>query len=107
MGWNQGYTIFESTVIGAYDLAKLDKALLKVLMEPYRDTDIDSGGSHDLETHDGKSVMEVVIEIMGSAMPARPEQDEDTEEGEEAWLEYHEDVFEAFYKIASKQFGWG
>lgn len=45
MGWNAGYTIFESTVVGAYDLDKLDKGLLTVLMEPYRGSDIDSGGN--------------------------------------------------------------
>ena len=48
MGWNTGYTIFEATVVGAYDLRKLDKEMLTVLMEPYRDSDIDSGGSEDL-----------------------------------------------------------
>lgn len=47
MGWNTGYTIFEATVIGAYDLGVLDKRLLAVLMEPYRGTDIDPGGSED------------------------------------------------------------
>ena len=42
MGWNREYTIFESTVMGAYDLGVLSKDLLTVLMEPYRGIDIDS-----------------------------------------------------------------
>lgn len=65
MGWNTGYTIFEETVIGAYDLGKLDKPLLSVLMEPYRGSDIDSGGSQDLTSKDGLSVEEVVIKVWG------------------------------------------
>ena len=73
MGWNSGYTIFEATVIGAYDLGKLDKDLLTVLMEPYRGTDIDSGGSCDLTAKDGKGVEQIVIETWGlvSARVAR------------------------------------
>jgi len=69
MGWNSGYTVFEATVVGAYNLGKLDKDLLTVLMEPYRDTDIDSGGSRDLVAKDGKRVAQIVIELWGLEMP--------------------------------------
>ena len=61
MGWNSGYTIFEATVVGAYDLGLLNKDLLCVLMEPYRGSDIDSGGSHDLVAKDGLNVKEIVV----------------------------------------------
>lgn len=109
MGWNAGYTIFESTVVGAYDLGVLDEQLLKVLMEPYRGTDIDSGGSHGLRSSDGKDVEQIVIETMGGKMPARPKLPKDyrkwTEEQRGANDAYQEAVWDEFHKIA-KRFGW-
>ena len=103
MGWGSGYTIFESTVIGAYDLGKLDKALLTVLMEPYRKTDIDSGGSGDLESEDGKRVEQIVIETWGLEMPAQPRVDYDADP--DAWDDYHEAVYELFRSV-TKSFEW-
>lgn len=44
MGWNEGYRLLEETVIGVYNLGKLDKSMVAALFEPYRGTDIDSGG---------------------------------------------------------------
>jgi hypothetical protein len=104
MGWNSGYTIFESTVVGAYDLGKLDKALLSVLMEPYRDTDIDSGGRQDLQANDGKGVEQIVIETWGLEMPKHPagDYDDDTD----AWAEYDEAVYELM-RVVTDHFGWG
>lgn len=103
MGWNAGYRVFEATVIGAYDLGKLDKKLLSVLMEPYRDTDIDSGGSKNLKTKDGLSVEEVVLKTFGKPLPVKPDfktcSDDETED-------YHETIAEAFDEITDK-FGWG
>ncbi|MBK3780212.1 hypothetical protein G3A43_08070 [Paraburkholderia aspalathi] len=103
MGWNQGYEIFESTVIGAYDLGKLDKELLTVLMEPYRDTDIDSGGRQELETKDGKGIEQIVIETWGLPMPTAPagEYDDDPD----AWDAYDEMVLEQM-NVVTKHFGW-
>ena len=99
MGWNHGYTIFEATVIGAYNLGKLDKDLLGVLMEPYRGSDIDSGGSHDLKSGDGKDVVQIVIETWGLTMPTKPDDDEDVLE------EYYEEVFSLFQSV-SDHFDW-
>ena len=101
MGWNQGFTIFEQTVIGAYDLGKLDLDLLAVLMEPYRDTDIDSGGSALLETKDGKFVEQVVIEMHGGSLPPRP--DDDHSHASDNW---HSDVYSAFMDITRDKYGW-
>lgn len=104
MGWNTGYTIFEATVVGAYDLGKLDKALLEVLMEPYRGTDIDSGGSADLLSKDGKGVERIVVETWGGTMPTEPpgEYDDDPD----AWGQYEDDAYQAFKKVTD-YFGWG
>lgn len=102
MGWNKGYAIFESTVVGAYDLGKLDKALLSVMMEPYRNQDIDSGGSADLKAKDGKGVEQIVIETWGLPMPAAPSDEDD----EDAWEDYHDEVTHLMLTITN-HFGWG
>ena len=64
MGNNAAFTAFERAVIGAYDQGVLTLPYLDLLAEPYRDTDIDMGGSEDRETKDGKSIIEVVVEIV-------------------------------------------
>lgn len=104
MGWNKGYTVFESTVVGAYDLGKLDKEMLTVLMEPYRGSDIDSGGSCSLESKDGKGVEQIVIETWGQDMPKAPHGK--YEDDPDAWDDYNDAVYDKFREI-SKQFGWG
>ncbi|MDR1936446.1 MAG: hypothetical protein LBS49_12860 [Candidatus Accumulibacter sp.] len=103
MGWNTGYTIFEATVVGAYDLGKLDKELLTVLMEPYRDSDIDSGGSEDLKSKDGKGVEQIVIETWGLEMPKAPpgKYDDDPD----AWDAYNDTVYDKFSEVTG-HFGW-
>lgn len=100
MGWNQGYTIFEETVVKSYDLGKLDKDLLSVLLEPYRNTDIDSGGSYDLRSKDGKSVEEIVIETWGLTVPSRPDSRDD-----DAMDKYHTEMYDQFHAV-TKHFGW-
>jgi hypothetical protein len=103
MGWNTGYTIFEATVVGVYDLGKLDKELLSVLMEPYRDSDIDSGGSRDLEAKDGKDVQQIVIETLGLEMPPKPEGEYDDDP--DSWDGYHDKVYDLM-RAVKKRFGW-
>ena len=103
MGWNSGYTVFEATVVGAYDLGKLDKALLAVLMEPYRNTDIDSGGSCDLKSKDGKGVEQIVIETFGLEMPTNPSGE--SEVALDAWDAYHDAVYRKFLEVTA-HFGW-
>ncbi len=104
MGWNQGYAVFEATVVGAYDLGQLNKALLEVLMAPYRDTDIDSGGSRDLKSKDGKGVEQIVIETWGMEMPTNHpgEYDDDPD----AWDAYNDAVYYKF-RAVTENFGWG
>jgi hypothetical protein len=100
MGWNTGYTIFESTVIGAYDLGKLDKELLLVLMEPYAGTDIDSGGSRDLKSKDGKDLYQIVIEAFGETYPTLDENASDDEKDE-----HLDEVYDLFSTI-TRSVGW-
>lgn len=109
MGWNTGFTIFEATVIGAYDLGVLDKKLLTVLMKPYSNTDIDSGGCMGLKTKDGKGIQQVVIETFGGTVPEKPKLPKDyrkwTDEQRDANDEYHERVYGLFNKV-TKKFKW-
>ena len=100
MGWNQGFRIFEQTVIHSYDLGKLDKPLLYVLMEPYRNTDIDEGGSRDLLTTDGLTIKEVVLKTFGVKLPVKPVTNDDS-----LWENYNEQLYTKFNKVTRK-FGW-
>jgi hypothetical protein len=109
MGWNTGYTIFEETVVGAYNLGLLSKDLLSVLMEPYRDTDIDSGGSMDLTSKDGLGVKEIVIKTWGLELPEEPDvpdnYKERTKEQQKAWDDYCDARYNQFRSV-TKEFGW-
>lgn len=66
MGWNQGYTILEAQVIGLYDLGVLTVDVLNVVLEPFRGTDIDTGGERGLATKDGLSFEEVLVSVAAS-----------------------------------------
>lgn len=64
MGWNHGYTCMEASVIAVYNTGLLNKTILDAMMEPYKDTDCDAGGSRDLKTNDGLCVEQVICKIM-------------------------------------------
>lgn len=64
MGWNSGYAIMEQQVISFYDKGLLTRDILNTLMTPFCNTDIDSGGSQDLKSQDGKSAEEIMCMIM-------------------------------------------
>ena len=116
MGNNQAYSFMEETVVGAYNLGKLDVKLLKVLMEPYRGTDIDSGGSCDLKSKDGLSVEDIVIKIMEPSlflglegtrlMIAKHPKKKPSKKQREIEEKYYDARYEAFHKITDKTFGW-
>ena len=72
MGWSTGFTILEKTIIDCYDAGRLDATLLKILMTPYRDTDIDEGGIADRRSADGKDLYQICIETMGLVYPKEP-----------------------------------
>lgn len=77
MGWNAGYTIYETTVVAVYNSGSLTPDLLKALIEPYQYTDIDHGGCQDLTTHDGLSADEVVVKMLAPAFWAEYEKHRD------------------------------
>jgi hypothetical protein len=93
MGWNEGYAIYEATIVKTYDAGKLDKEMLAVIMEPYRGTDIDHGGETGLLSKDGKSADQIAVETFGLQwLP--PEADPDGDKN-----------YEAFRQV-SDYFGW-
>lgn len=111
MGNNFAFTVFEQTVIGAYDLGVLDKNLLGVLMESYRGTDIDSGGREGVQSHDGLEVEQVVAKIWGLDLPQKPAFAENkpvdtwTDAESDQWDEYMDDFYDHFRKVTN-HFGW-
>lgn len=64
MGWNEGYRVYEETVISTYDSGTLTPEVLRAIIKPYEDTDIDYGGRQGLKTRDGLSADEVVIKLL-------------------------------------------
>lgn len=113
MGNNSAFTAFEETVVGAFKLGKLDKPLLKVLMSPYRDCDIDSGGKAGLTAKDPQGrlleVEDIVILVMTGSYIQRPKLPKDyakwTPEQEALNEKYHEERDGEFNRITDT-FGW-
>ena len=66
MAWNEGYEILEKTIVDIYDAGRMDADLLKMILDPYRETDIDHGGSQNLKTRDGKTADDIIIEFLGA-----------------------------------------
>lgn len=64
MGWNSGYTAMEKTVVSVYNTGRLTPELLDALMEPYKGTDCDSGGSAGLRADDGLGMEEIICKVM-------------------------------------------
>lgn len=91
MGWNSGFTAMEFNVISVYNTGTLDAAILDVIMEPYKGTDCDSGGSQNLLSKDGLCVEEIICKTMFPEEYQRavecPVWIDDFEENKEIYLE--------------------
>lgn len=94
MGNNFSYMIVEEQIINLYDKGLLTLEILDVLCEAYRGTDIDSGGSQDLEAEDGKSFEEIVVALVEPDF--KPSNDP-----KDPW-----DYYEEFGEIRSSRWGW-
>lgn len=80
----------ERTVISVYNSGALTKELLMSILEPYRGTDIDHGGSENLVTQDGKSADDVILSILApekykSLCEEKAKLDRDGITGESLW----------------------
>lgn len=119
MGNNAAYAAFESTVIACYNNGDLTKKLLSDLMEPYRDSDIDSGGEQGLMSKpvvgpDGikrrLDVVDIVIQTWTGKPPAdKPKGPRDynrmTPDQKNAFDDWIESKQKSFRKITN-HFGW-
>lgn len=105
MGNNSAFTIMEHTVVGAYRLGRLDKPLLEILLEPYRDSDIDSGGKEGLTGPDGLEVEEIIVKIMGGKLPIKPKPAKTCDDWTPSHEKYQEQIYQAFRR-AIKKFNW-
>lgn len=104
MGDNSAFTIFEATVIGCYNKGVLDKDLLETLAEPYRDTDIDSGGMVGTLAKDGLDIIDIVIKANGGEVISYPsdipkDYRKWTPEQESRSDKWHEERWEKFSAI--------
>lgn len=101
MGNNAAYATFEHTIITLYDKGVLDLDLLDILACEYEGMDVDSGGSQDLQSRDGKSLEQVCIELVDPDWkPERRPEDEDDE-----WWESGA-RYDKFMAIRRGRWGW-
>lgn len=101
MGWNEAYTIVEEQIVNLYDLGVLTLPVLDALCEPFRDTDIDSGGSRDLKSKDGKGMERIAVELI------RPDFKPNVPDEAEDWdYSIHWDWYEEFSEIRGERWGW-
>ena len=109
MGNNSAYTNFESLTVDLYNKGLLNKEILSSIMEQYRGTDIDSGGSKDLVANDGLDVMRIVLKIFGKEVPERKDIPTDwklqTPEQSRDYDRYLENIYDSFHEITD-HFGW-
>lgn len=112
MGWNEGFRLMEYNVILLYDYKILTPELLDAVMEPYKNTDCDSGGSEDLKTKDGHSVQEVICMTMEPEAyqdainnPVWYEDDEELPEPDTPDYMRNKKFWDLYYKIWNERWG--
>ena len=88
--------------MGLQACGQLTAEVLGYLMEPYRGTDIDSGGTCDLRDTEGRGIKEVAVRVFGLALPPRPPEPQDLGP---PWCAYTEAVEDAFMTLV-RRFGW-
>lgn len=107
MGWDQGYTELEAAVITAYDTGILTPEILNKIVEPYKGTDCDYGGSQSLKTKDGLSLEHVICKVLyPKEFNEILEEFKDTDEDDFHEYMYANDKANAlYYKVWHKDWG--
>lgn len=106
MGDNQAYSNFQQMVINLYDADRLDLVVLDILAEPYRDTDIDSGGDTGILTKDGKALEDVCIATIDPDwLPAKSANEKYTSVAWDGDWEA-ESRYEKWCDITRNRWGW-
>ena len=60
MGWIDGGSVFETQIIELYNANLLTKEVLEKIAEPFKETDCDTAGFHDIKAKDSKDVYEII-----------------------------------------------
>lgn len=102
MSWSSGYSIFEYQLLGAYNLNKLDKELLSVLMSPFANKDLDYASWSGVLSDDNKTSYEIIAETWGLKLPEKPD---DIKHDSDEYYEYRMKVYEEMQKVA-QYFKW-
>jgi len=105
MGNNAAYTYMEASVIAAYN-GGLRGEQLAPFLEPYRNSDIDSGGRCDLKTIDGKDIDEVLLEAFGTPEQLELYKRSLIEEDDDLRESLNDEVYDAISEITDGRFGW-
>lgn len=103
MGWNSGYTIYEQQVITLYNNNVLTKTILESIMEPFKGTDIDHGGSRNLTSKDGLSADEIVCKIYEPERYLEAIKNPEWEDGEPGDWNTNIKLYNLFEEIWRKQ----
>lgn len=110
MGWNEGFTILEHTVITLYDEGVLTKELLEKIVEPFKETDCDSGGAQYLLSKDGLCVEHIICKVLFPTLTYYAEtyplyeNDYELEEDSDNWLK-NERAYNLWEKIWHQHWG--
>lgn len=94
------YTTFEQTVIDLYDQKALTLNLLDTLGLMYRGIEVDSAGSQNLLTGDGKDVQQVCITLVNPSFTLAERGGYGDDE------EYWECELKEWSRIVSSRWGW-
>lgn len=103
MGNNAAYSSFEHTIITIYDHGVLTLPLLDVLAKDYEGMDVDSGGSRDLKTKDGKTLEEICIGLVDPSWV--PVKGDDTWYSDPDHWEWDEE-YNKWNEIRHGRWGW-
>lgn len=99
MGNNAAYSSFEYTIITIYNHGVLTLELLDELAKDYEGMDVDSGGSRDLQTKDGKTLEEVCIGLVDPGW--KPD---NVYPSDEEWQ--WEERYNKWHEITDERWGW-
>ena len=101
MGDNFSMTVVERQVVSLYDLGALTLPVLDALCEPFRGTDIDSGGLEYLTSKDGKDLSQIAVELVS------PDFKPNEPSGDDEWdYDVHWGWDDEFSEISGKRWGW-
>jgi|SRR5437899_1204024 len=104
MGNNAAYSSFEYTIITIYNHGKLTLELLDELAKDYEGMDVDSGGSRDLVTKDGKTLEEVCIGLIDPAWVPVKSTEPNAYYTPDEWED--EERYDKWMEITDGRWGW-